>query len=84
MEEIIIYGSDCRGCQTLQNNVETIVKKFNLNVNITKKTNLEEAFKIGITKLPGLVIDGQIISYGVVLDEEMLEEIFEELINESN
>ena len=79
MKNIIVYGSNCKGCQTLQNNVEAVVKKLNINASITKKTNLEEAFKAGVTSLPGLVIDGEVISYGRVLDEGDIEEIFEDI-----
>ena len=64
--KIRVLGSGCARCKKLEDRIRQIVAKHQLDVEIEKVTDLQEIMKYGIMMTPGLVIDDEFKSVGVV------------------
>jgi small redox-active disulfide protein 2 len=66
MKIIEIFGIGCENCQRLEVKVRAAVKKLGIEADIKKIEDFETIIRKGITKTPGLAIDGRIVSLGRV------------------
>ena len=75
--KIEILGTGCKNCDTLYSNVLKAVKTAGLSGETTleKTGDIDYFMKMGVFTTPGLVIEGELISSGRVLDEEKIVEI---------
>ncbi|MCG8643446.1 MAG: thioredoxin family protein [Desulfobacterales bacterium] len=75
--KIEILGTGCKSCDTLYANVETALNKTGLagKSELSKTGDIDYFAKMGLFTTPGLVIDGELISSGRVLDEERIVEV---------
>jgi small redox-active disulfide protein 2 len=62
--EIKILGTGCPKCGRLEKVTRDVVAEMGIEVTITKVTRMEDILSYGIPATPGLVIDGQVVSYG--------------------
>lgn len=67
--KIEVLGSNCGKCNTLYSRLNKIVANYSLEAEVTKNTNLDDIMSFGINYLPALVLNGKLISQGVVLSE---------------
>ena len=70
--KIIVYGTGCKSCKTLYENVLKTVKDNAINAEVVYETNLRTIIEKGIMQMPALEVDGQIKSAGRVLKEKDL------------
>ncbi|MDI6828660.1 MAG: thioredoxin family protein [Armatimonadota bacterium] len=65
--KIQILGTGCPKCRALAENVEKAIKQTGLDAEVEKVSSITEIMKFGIMMVPGLVIDGKVVSAGKVL-----------------
>jgi len=58
--KVEILGTGCTKCKTLEEMVREIVEELNLDVEITKVTDINKIVEYGVMLTPGLVIDGEV------------------------
>jgi small redox-active disulfide protein 2 len=72
--KILVLGSGCAKCKTLEARVNQLVAKYHLPVEVEKVTDIQEMVKFGIMMTPALVIDGVVKSVGIIpKDDQILE-----------
>lgn len=64
MKTIEVLGSGCPNCRRLEANAREAIVIAGIEARIVKVTDDREIARHGILSTPGLVIDGQIRSYG--------------------
>jgi len=73
--DIKIFGSGCSKCAKLAENAEAAVRELGLDYSVEKVTDLAAIVDAGVLKTPALVINGEVKSWGKVLDVEELKTI---------
>ena len=74
--EIKILGIGCPNCKKFEENVRNAVKDMNLNAKIIKIDDMAKIAEYGVMSLPGLVINDEVVTTGMVLPSENLKNIF--------
>ena len=69
---IKILGTGCKKCLTLESKVRELVQQNNSDAVIEKVTDIQEMIKYGIMMTPGLVINEQVKSFGVIPKDEQI------------
>ena len=69
---IKILGAGCKKCLTLESKMRELVLRNNLDAVIEKVTDIQEIMKYGIMMTPGLVINEQVKSYGIIPKEDQI------------
>lgn len=70
--EIKILGTGCAKCKSLERKVKELVEQHNINAEVHYVDDLNEMVESGIMMTPGLVIDGEVKSFGIVPKEPQL------------
>ncbi len=70
--KIVVYGTGCKSCHALHENVLATVKKHEIDAEIVYETDLKTIIGKGIMQMPALEVDGKIKSMGRVLKEKEL------------
>jgi small redox-active disulfide protein 2 len=63
---IKVLGPGCKNCQTLEKNVREALSRLELDADVEKVTEYADIMAHGVMSTPGLVIDGEVVSYGRV------------------
>jgi small redox-active disulfide protein 2 len=69
---IKILGTGCKKCITLEQKVRDIVAKNNIEAAVEKVTDIQEIMKYGIMTTPGLIINENVKSTGIIPNDEQL------------
>ncbi len=72
MISVKVLGSGCKKCQTLEQKVRNLATQNNVEAEITKVTEIVDIMKYGIMMTPGLVINEQVKSYGIIPKDEQI------------
>jgi small redox-active disulfide protein 2 len=72
MLSVKILGSGCKKCQTLEKRVRELVTQNNIDAAVEKVTDIQEIISYGIMMTPGLVVNGKVVSYGIVPKDEQI------------
>jgi small redox-active disulfide protein 2 len=67
MLKIQILGTGCPKCKKLTENAEMAANELGLDYVLEKVTDINEIMKFKIWQTPGLVLDGEVKSFGKVL-----------------
>lgn len=69
MENLIVkvYGSGCKGCQTLHQNVIDALAEMNIAADVQYVTDMQKIMETGIMTLPALAVNDKVVSCGKVL-----------------
>ncbi|MBO6101214.1 MAG: TM0996/MTH895 family glutaredoxin-like protein [Spirochaetaceae bacterium] len=69
MENLIIkvYGSGCKGCKTLHQNVIDALAEVNIAADVQYITDMQKIMETGVMSLPALAVNEKIVSSGKVL-----------------
>jgi small redox-active disulfide protein 2 len=70
--EVKILGTSCSKCKRLESKLRDLVVDNNINANVTKVTEIDEMLNYGILMTPGLVINEEVKSVGIVPNDEQL------------
>ena len=62
--EIKVLGTGCAGCRTLYETVTQGIAELGISAAIVKEEDIAEILSYGIMTLPGLVVDGRVVSAG--------------------
>ena len=61
---ILILGTDCPKCKQAYANAERAVERYAGTACLEKVDDLEEIMKYGVMMVPGVVINGRVVSVG--------------------
>lgn len=64
---IKVYGSGCKGCQTLHQNVIDALAEMNVAADLQYITDMQKIMEAGIMSMPALAVNDKIVSSGKVL-----------------
>lgn len=64
---IKVYGSGCKGCQTLHQNVIDALAEMNVAADVQYITDMQKIMETGVMSLPTLAVNDKIVSAGKVL-----------------
>ena len=57
-------GTGCAGCRTLYETVTQAIAELGIPAAIVKEEDIAEILSYGVMTLPGLVVDGRVVSAG--------------------
>ena len=81
INSIEILGRDgCSTCSSMYQTVIDIMAEKNLAADIRHTTDLEKIMSLGVMSLPGVVINGKVVSYGKKLSKDELERLIDDVI----
>lgn len=72
MTLIKILGTGCKKCQTLEAKVRELVEENGIEANVQKVTDINEMLNYGIMMTPGLIINEEVKSVGIVPKDDQL------------
>ncbi len=72
MLSVKILGTGCKKCIALEQKVREIAAQNNIDAEFSKVTEIDDIMKYGIMMTPGLVINEQVKSYGVIPKDEQI------------
>jgi small redox-active disulfide protein 2 len=80
--KIEILGTGCKSCDNLYQAVVTAVDELSgdYDIEVVKVSDITYFSKMGVFMTPGLVIDGEVLSSGKVLNSEQIKAKIEERI----
>ena len=77
---ILILGSGCQNCRTLEANTRAALERMgDTQSTIGHVTDFTQIAQYGIMTTPGLVVDGKVVSYGKVLKPEEIEALLKKV-----
>ena len=72
-----VYGSGCKGCQTLHQNVIDALAEMNLVANVEYITDLQKVMEAGIMSMPTISVNEKVVSSGKILGIPEIKKIIE-------
>jgi len=73
--EIKILGTGCSKCKTLEKLTREVVSKNGIDATITKVEDIMEIMKFNIMSTPALVIDGKVVTKGIIPSPEEIKQL---------
>jgi len=73
--EIIILGTGCPKCKSLEKLTREVVEKSGLEAQVSKEEDIMKIMEYGVMKTPGLVVDGKVVLSGRLPSEKELTEL---------
>lgn len=73
--KIQILGTGCLNCDRLAENAQAAARELGLEFELEKVTDLNEIRDFGVMLTPGLAVDGQLKSSGIVLSSEQIKKV---------
>ena len=65
---IKVYGSGCKECQTLHQNVIDALAEMNIAADVQYITDMQKIMETGVMSLPAFALNDKIVSSGKVLN----------------
>ncbi|MGK9476391.1 thioredoxin family protein [Melioribacter sp. OK-6-Me] len=72
MLSVKVLGPGCSKCRTLEAKVKDIIAKNNIEAIVTKVEDINEMMNYGIMMTPGLVINEEVKSFGIIPKDEQI------------
>lgn len=70
--EVKVLGTNCSKCKRLESKLRELVEKNNIDAEVTKVTEIDKMLSYGIMMTPGLVINEEVKSVGIVPKDDQL------------
>ena len=70
--EVKVLGTNCSKCKRLESKLRELVEKNNIDAEVTKVTEINKMLSYGIMMTPGLVINEEVKSVGIVPKDDQL------------
>lgn len=81
--KIEILGPGCQKCKKLYENAQKAKEKLNFpEIEVQKVEKMSRMMELGMWSVPGVAIDGKLVSQGIIHSEEELLEIFKNHLKE--
>lgn len=64
--KILVLGPGCANCRTLEHRTREALDEMNLEAEIEKVEKIDDIISYGVLRTPGLVINGKVVSQGMV------------------
>ena len=64
--EILVLGTGCSRCRTLEKLTRTAVESLGIETSVRKIEDIQQIMEFGIMRTPGLVINGKVVMTGKV------------------
>jgi len=61
---IQVIGAGCAACKQMEADVRAVAARLGLDATIERVDDLEQILRLGLRALPGLVVDGEVITTG--------------------
>lgn len=68
--KIEILGTGCPKCKMLEENARRAVAEKGVDAELVKVTDIGKIVEYGVMSTPAIVIDGEVKSYGKLVDAE--------------
>lgn len=72
---IIVLGTGCPKCKTLEQLTRKVVNDLKIDAEVIKEEDITKIMSYGILRTPGLVKDGKVIISGRIPSESELKEL---------
>jgi small redox-active disulfide protein 2 len=73
-KEIVVLGTGCKKCITLETLVNKVVSENNIEATVTKEEDLMKIMEYGVMATPAMVINGKVVIKGrLPKEKEILE-----------
>jgi len=72
MRIVKVLGSGCSKCKVLEQRLVALKGAHGLDFDLIKVTDIDEIISYGIMMTPGLVVDGEVKSVGIVPKDSQL------------
>ncbi|MCA2004420.1 MAG: thioredoxin family protein [Ignavibacterium sp.] len=72
MISVKVIGSGCKKCQALEAKVKDLIVGNNIDAVVEKVSDIQEMMNYGIMMTPGLVINEQVKSFGIIPKDEQI------------
>lgn len=72
MISVKVLGTGCKKCLTLEAKIRDLVAVNNINATVEKVTDINEMMNYNIMMTPGLVINEQVKSFGIIPKDDQL------------
>jgi small redox-active disulfide protein 2 len=73
--EIKILGTGCSKCKTLEKLTRDVVSKNGIDATVVKVEDIMEIMKYNIMTTPALVIDGKVVTKGIIPSAEEIKQL---------
>lgn len=73
--EIKVLGTGCAGCKALYETTKQAVAELGIDAMVIKEEDLMKIMSYNVLSLPGLVIDGKVVSSGKKLSISEVKEL---------
>ena len=73
--KITVYGSGCKNCVKLLDNIKLAVEELDIDVEIEKVEDMAEIAKAGVLSTPGLAIDDKVKIKGRVASKAEIKDL---------
>lgn len=73
--KIEVLGTGCPKCKQLISNVGVAVKELAIVSEIVKVTDIDKIIGYGVMMTPALVVDGEVVSTGKLLNKDEIKKI---------
>ena len=74
---IKVLGPGCANCVNLEKNTRAALASLGMEASVEKVTDYADIMAHGVMSTPGLVIDGDVVSYGRVPTPTQIVELIE-------
>lgn len=73
--EIKVLGTGCAGCKALYETTKQAVAELGMDATVIKEEDMIKIMSYNVMRLPGLVIDGKVVSSGKKLSISEVKEL---------
>lgn len=74
-----VFGSGCKNCQNLHQNVIDSLLELGISADVEYITDLQKIMEAGIMSMPALMVNGEIVSSGKVLSVNEVKRIISKI-----